>query len=119
MSNWCLHVFGNNKQFKKKKKKKNRKKKLKILDNRLIIAHFLSLYFRSQYYELFVKHCPWGRPGGGAPNIDVRRKDITAVGLHSTAPIVSVCLMHLIFISINDATILLIKQLSFQFFFFC
>ncbi|KNC30700.1 hypothetical protein FF38_11659 [Lucilia cuprina] len=42
---------------------------------------------KQEYYELFVKHCPWGRPGGGAPNIDVRRKDITAVGLHSTAPI--------------------------------
>ncbi|XP_017482597.1 PREDICTED: homeobox protein 2-like, partial [Rhagoletis zephyria] len=39
------------------------------------------------YYELFVKHYPWGRPGGGAPNLDIRRKDITAVGLHSTPTI--------------------------------
>ncbi|XP_013116737.2 uncharacterized protein LOC106094095 isoform X2 [Stomoxys calcitrans] len=42
---------------------------------------------KQEYFELMVKHCPWGRPGGGAPNIDVRRKDITAAGLHSTQPI--------------------------------
>ncbi|XP_058976277.1 uncharacterized protein LOC101892239 isoform X2 [Musca domestica] len=42
---------------------------------------------KQEYYELMVKHCPWGKPGGGAPNIDVRRKDITAAGLHSTQPI--------------------------------
>ncbi|EDV42036.1 uncharacterized protein Dana_GF17202 [Drosophila ananassae] len=39
---------------------------------------------KQEYYDLFVQHCPWGRPGGGAPNVEVRRKDITAVGLHST-----------------------------------
>ncbi|XP_068157365.1 uncharacterized protein [Drosophila tropicalis] len=39
---------------------------------------------KQEYYDLFHQHCPWGRPGGGAPNIEVRRKDITAVGLHST-----------------------------------
>ncbi|XP_030376515.1 AF4/FMR2 family member 4 [Scaptodrosophila lebanonensis] len=39
---------------------------------------------KQEYYDLFLQHCPWGRPGGGAPNVDVRRKDITAVGLHST-----------------------------------
>ncbi|BFF92027.1 uncharacterized protein DMAD_10172 [Drosophila madeirensis] len=39
---------------------------------------------KQEYYDLFLQHCPWGRPGGGAPNIEVRRKDITAVGLHST-----------------------------------
>ncbi|XP_075163147.1 LOW QUALITY PROTEIN: uncharacterized protein LOC142235771 [Haematobia irritans] len=42
---------------------------------------------KQEYFELMVKHCPWGRPGGGAPNVDVRRKDITAAGLHSTQPI--------------------------------
>ncbi|XP_011203593.3 uncharacterized protein LOC105226428 isoform X1 [Bactrocera dorsalis] len=42
---------------------------------------------KAEYYELFVKHYPWGRPGGGAPNLDIRRKDITAVGLHSTPTI--------------------------------
>ncbi|XP_067632310.1 uncharacterized protein [Eurosta solidaginis] len=42
---------------------------------------------KAEYYELFVKHHPWGRPGGGAPNLDIRRKDITAVGLHSTPTI--------------------------------
>ncbi|XP_073818261.1 uncharacterized protein isoform X2 [Musca autumnalis] len=42
---------------------------------------------KQEYYELMVKHCPWGKPGGGAPNIDIRRKDITAAGLHSTQPI--------------------------------
>ncbi|KAH8294085.1 hypothetical protein KR054_008229 [Drosophila jambulina] len=39
---------------------------------------------KQEYYDLFHQHCPWGRPGGGAPNVEVRRKDITAVGLHST-----------------------------------
>ncbi|XP_064544334.1 uncharacterized protein LOC135432445 isoform X2 [Drosophila montana] len=39
---------------------------------------------KQEYYDLFLQHCPWGRPGGGAPNVEVRRKDITAVGLHST-----------------------------------
>ncbi|KAH8417319.1 hypothetical protein KR222_008760 [Zaprionus bogoriensis] len=39
---------------------------------------------KQEYYDMFLQHCPWGRPGGGAPNVEVRRKDITAVGLHST-----------------------------------
>ncbi|ALC47962.1 CG15564 [Drosophila busckii] len=42
---------------------------------------------KQEYYDLFLQHCPWGRPGGGAPNVEVRRKDITAVGLHSTPKI--------------------------------
>ncbi|XP_011193274.2 uncharacterized protein LOC105219048 isoform X1 [Zeugodacus cucurbitae] len=42
---------------------------------------------KAEYYELFVKHYPWGRPGGGAPNLEIRRKDITAIGLHSTPTI--------------------------------
>ncbi|XP_037943600.1 uncharacterized protein LOC119676432 [Teleopsis dalmanni] len=42
---------------------------------------------KQEYFDLYLKHCPWGRPGGGAPNVDVRRKDITAVGLHSTPTI--------------------------------
>ncbi|XP_033232699.1 uncharacterized protein [Drosophila pseudoobscura] len=44
---------------------------------------------KQEYYDLFLQHCPWGRPGGGAPNIEVRRKDITAVGLHSTPTVAS------------------------------
>ncbi|XP_060648048.1 uncharacterized protein LOC132785788 [Drosophila nasuta] len=39
---------------------------------------------KQEYYDMFLQHCPWGKPGGGAPNVEVRRKDITAVGLHST-----------------------------------
>uniref|UniRef100_A0A1B0BMH9 Uncharacterized protein n=1 Tax=Glossina palpalis gambiensis TaxID=67801 RepID=A0A1B0BMH9_9MUSC len=42
---------------------------------------------KQEYYDLFLKHCPWGRPGGGAPNVDIRRKDIAELGLHSTAPV--------------------------------
>ncbi|KAH8272649.1 hypothetical protein KR044_008479 [Drosophila immigrans] len=38
---------------------------------------------KQEYYDMFLQHCPWGRPGGGAPNVEVRRKDITAIGLHS------------------------------------
>ncbi|XP_055389249.1 uncharacterized protein LOC129618490 [Condylostylus longicornis] len=37
-----------------------------------------------EYTDLSQKHCPWGKPGGGAPNVDVRRHDITVEGLHST-----------------------------------
>lgn len=45
---------------------------------------------------MFLQHCPWGRPGGGAPNVEVRRKDITAVGLHSTPTVVSHCVAVLL-----------------------
>ncbi|XP_037902954.1 uncharacterized protein LOC119646548 isoform X2 [Hermetia illucens] len=39
---------------------------------------------KKEYYDLSVSHCPWGRPGGGAPNLDIRKRNITAEGLHPT-----------------------------------
>ncbi|XP_055902476.1 uncharacterized protein LOC129938764 isoform X2 [Eupeodes corollae] len=52
----------------------------------------VDLSFGLRYYDMFIKHCPWGRPGGGAPNVDVRRRDISSIGLHSTP---SISAMHL------------------------
>ncbi|XP_026831797.1 uncharacterized protein LOC6554858 isoform X1 [Drosophila erecta] len=51
---------------------------------------------KQEYYDLFHQHCPWGRPGGGAPNVEVRRKDITAVGLHSTPTVTNAHRMNLL-----------------------
>lgn len=31
------------------------------------------------------KHCPWGRPGGGAPNDNIRMTNITKEGLFPEA----------------------------------
>jgi len=35
-----------------------------------------------QYRDMIVKHCPWGRPGGGAPNEQIRRGNILLEGLY-------------------------------------
>lgn len=34
-----------------------------------------------QYRDMIIKHCPWGRPGGGAPSEHVRRGNILVHGL--------------------------------------
>lgn len=47
-------------------------------------------YFDSaQYREMIVKHCPWGRPGGGAPAEHIRRGNILAHGLFPESGTVS------------------------------
>lgn len=67
-----------------------------VLSTSLSISIFYFCFFlHLQYYDLFLQHCPWGRPGGGAPNVEVRRKDITAAGLHSTPTVVSLLLQPL------------------------
>ncbi|XP_059609972.1 uncharacterized protein LOC132257193 isoform X2 [Phlebotomus argentipes] len=40
---------------------------------------------REQYRQMIEKHCPWGKPGGGAPNDTIRMTNITKVGLFPEA----------------------------------
>lgn len=39
------------------------------------------MFFSHQFREILQKHNPWGKPGGGAPNREIRMTNITNKGL--------------------------------------
>jgi hypothetical protein len=48
---------------------------------------FLSFHLQ---FRAMLRHNPWGKPGGGAPNSSVRLRNITLDGLHPEQKLVSI-----------------------------
>ncbi|XP_055698437.1 uncharacterized protein LOC129798945 isoform X3 [Phlebotomus papatasi] len=58
---------------------------LKIVKQRKEQQFRQKIQEREQYKQMIEKHCPWGRPGGGAPNDNIRMTNITKEGLFPEA----------------------------------
>ena len=41
-----------------------------------------SIRFSFQYREVMERYCPWGKPGGGAPNDEIRIRNLEQDGFY-------------------------------------
>ncbi|GAB0093603.1 uncharacterized protein DMENIID0001_087670 [Sergentomyia squamirostris] len=57
----------------------------KLAKQRRDQQYFQKIRDREQYKQMIEKHCPWGKPGGGAPNDNIRMKNIMREGLFPEA----------------------------------